>query len=401
MTLPVTALAALLGLAAVAGGAIPERRPVTTPASGWVRLTLDEAAQAEAGTAWLGDEAGQPIPYLREAKRAAESRPVPVTDIVSGRSATGESTVEFTLTAEPGASGPLWQVDLATTGETGWVARVHVTRRRGDGTWLRLDDRPERHVYDFGGTDQRLRVSLPRDADRYRLTLETVAGSAPNITHVSASREIRVAEILRPVRVETRALEDRPGDFLLQAPVRLRVREVELDIDGSFAPVTVRVTTREPGPDPKRPDTHGIVLRHALLWQLPALSTAQTRIAFAHGELVDNLVLHLPPELRVTGARWAVAEETWLFPAEAGQRIYLYTGGISRRAPGDLARLTLPAIDASLPTAALGAPEPNPHIEPESWWARLEKLFPWFIALAVAGVAVIALRLLRKPSLTP
>lgn len=389
-------LAAVLALAPRLGAA-PERRPVEVAGTGWVRLTLDETAQAAADTAWLGDAAGRPLPFVRESTRAPETRPVRVDAIVSGRDAANQSTVEFTLAAEPGAASAAWQVDLATAGETGWAARVEVDRRQGDGSWLRLDDGIDRHVYDFGGDGRRLRVSLPRDADRYRLTLVPAAGMPPTLTGVSARRILAARETLRPVAVDVRPVDGRPGEWLLPVSRRLRVRAIEIDVTDRFAPVSVQVSTNVPPRDGGPPYPRPIALRDGVIWNLPALATTQTRVAFVDGELVDHLVLHLPTGLHVDRVRWHVAEETWLFPAETGQRVYLHTGGVRRTAPGDLARLELPAIDASLPVATLGPAEPDPHADAESRWAFLEKALPWLIAATVALVAWIALRLLRKP----
>ena len=395
--LTLSLLGAVLG--AVESRAAAERRPVEVPATGWVRLTLDPAAQALAETAWLGDSGGRAVPFIRESERSQEMRPVAVTELVAGRDAENRSTVEFSLAPEPAMTAGDCVIELTTaTGSPGWAARVEVTRRQGDGAWLRLQDGNERHVYDFGGDGRRLRLSVPRDGQRYRLTLHAVAGSAPAITAVAARRLIERKEVLREVPVEVSAMETRTGAWRLRAPGRLRVTGIVLDLRDRLAPVSVYVTTPLPPREGFPPSERTLGLSDQWIWNLPALEARQLRLTLSSAELVDTLTLQLPDGIRLVGARWLVAEESWLFPAETGQRLFLYTGGARRTAPGDLSRLTLPAIDAALPAATLGTAQINPHdsgVNP--LLQRIESALPWIIAVAVALVAWIAVRLLRRP----
>lgn len=386
-------------LGAADARAAAERRPVEIPATGWVRLTLDPAAQALAETAWLGDPGGRAVPFIRESERTQEIRPVAVTEWVAGRDAENRSTVEFSLTPEPALTAGDCIVELTTaTSSPGWAARVEVTRRQGDGAWLRLQDGNERHVYDFGGDGRRLRLSVPRDGQRYRLTLHPVAGNAPAITAVSARRLIERKEVLREVPVEVSAVMARTGAWQLRAPGRLRVTGIVLDLRDRLAPVSVYVTTPLPPREGFPPSERTLGLSDQWIWNLPALETRQLRLTLSSAELVDTLTLQLPDGIRLVGARWLVAEESWLFPAETGQRLFLYTGGASRTAPGDISRLTLPAIDAPLPAATLGAAQPSSHGSgPNPLLQRVESALPWIIAAAVALVAWIGLRLLKRP----
>ncbi len=403
MPRPTISLLALALLGLVLGSpvarAAAERRPVEIPATGWVRLNLDPAAQALADTAWLGDPGGRAVPFVRESERSQEIRPVAVTDLVAGRDAENRSTVEFSLAPEPALTAGDCVIELTTaTGSTGWAARVEVTRRQGDGAWLRLQDGKERHVYDFGGDGRRLRLNVPRDGTRYRLTLHPVAGQPPAITAVTARRLIKREEVRREIPVEVAAVETRTGGWRLRAPERLRVTGIVLDLRDRLAPVSVYVTTPLPPREGFPPSERTLGLSDQWIWNLPALETRQLQLALSAPELVDTLTLYLPEGIRLVGARWLVAEESWLFPAETGQRLFLYTGGARRTAPGDLSRLTLPAIDASLPAATLGAAQPSPHdtgVNP--LLQRVESLLPWIIAVAVALVAWIGLRLLKRP----
>ncbi|HEY0966475.1 MAG TPA: hypothetical protein VGD88_03710 [Opitutaceae bacterium] len=391
----------LLGFALTApvSQAAAERRPVEIPATGWVRLTLDPAAQALADTAWLGDGGGRALPFLRESERARETRPVAVTEFVAGRDAENRSTVEFSLAPEPAMTAGDCMIELTPApGTPGWAARVEVTRRQGDGAWLRLDDGLERHVYDFGGDGRRLRLSVPRDGQRYRLTLHPVAGTAPAITAASARRTLERKEAVRPVAVEVASVENRTGAWRMRAPTRLRVIGIELELRDRVAPLSVYVTTPLPPREGFPPSERTLGLTDQWIWNLPALATRQLQLDLSSPELVDTLTLHLPEGIQLLGARWLVAEESWLIPAETGQHLFLYTGGSQRTAPGDLARLTLPAIDAALPAATLGAPQPNPHESGERpLLQRIEAILPWLIAVAVVLVAWIGLRLLKRP----
>ncbi|MBP1771205.1 MAG: hypothetical protein H6P99_368 [Holophagaceae bacterium] len=379
------------------------RRPIApAPASGWARVPLDAAAQRQLDGAWIGDAAGRSIPFLEAREGLWEARSLPLENVLTGKDGEGRPTVEFTLRLPEGwrvGERETLRLDLDLEGRAPWVAQVKAERQREGGGFIAYDPPSPLHLFDLSPSGHRQTLDLPWDGHRYRLTLLAAQGEAPRIRGLSARAEAR------PEALET-----------------------ELALDGSFAPesgrprtwrVTLADSERVVGLDlelapPAAPLHPGIRIGGAkdgdqdadrewfcgdLVWNLPALGTRSSRLAFAPVQ-AKTLTVSLPEGATPQRVRILVRRQTLIFPAEAGQAYALHLGGLAKPAPGSLG--ALPSIRTLATTAPLelGPSQPDDQGLPRREGAdqRARPWMPWVAAAALLGLGYAAWRLFRSSS---
>lgn len=386
------------------GGPEPlTRKAVSSPAqSGWARLPLDREAQRAFPKLWLGNGEGRSVPYLVARDDLWARRALPIGRQLLGKDAQDRPTAEVQLGLPEG-----WQTRdrehltfvLEVEGEAPWACRVKVERALEGGAWMGLDIPQPAHVYDLGSRHTELTV--PWDAMRYRLTLEVVHGKAPKLkglTVQAATRPDTAAED----QVETPRMEAVPGtsqawDLKLDGPDRIVGAEVEL------APPAAPLYASWSVLEPRRPEvpreTERLIHGQGLLWNLPALDTRSTRVALGP-VTTDHLRLRLPEGATPRSVRLLVRREVLIFPAQAGERLWLHLGGAQKRAPGSLE--ALPQSSRTVYGRAaltLGPAEADPEglEDPSQRPNPLKAWLPWIAGLAVVGMGWMGLRLMRKP----
>jgi hypothetical protein len=394
---PALLLAFLLCLAcAREDTAALHRRPIPpAAASGWARLPLDAGAQRQMKGAWIGDAAGRSVPFLEAREGLWESRTLPLEHLLTGRDAEGRPTVEFSLKLPEG-----WQVgeretlklDFDLDGRAPWVAQVKAERQRDGGTFIAYDPTAPLHLYDLSPSGSRRTLDLPWDGHRYRLTLVASQGEAPRIRGLSARAETR------PEALETELALDgafapepgRPRTWRLTLPDTERVVGVELVLAPPAAPLAPEIRVGD------QPEMERAWVCGDLVWNLPALGTRSSRIAFAP-VLAKTISLTLPDGATPQSLRALVRRQTLILPVEAGQAYALHLGGEAKPAPGNLGALPSLRTLASIAPLALGPSEPDPQGVPHRIGAdeRARPWMPWVAGIAVLALAAVAWKLLK------
>lgn len=321
------------------------RRPLeTAPQNGWARVRLDGEAQRAMQGVWIGDAEGNPIPFLTEREGLWAPQVLETSQYLAGKDAKGNPTAEFALVFPNG-----WQVrereqlrlDLDLEGRSPWVARVDISRRMENGGFLTLERDSPFFVYDLSNDRHTSQLTLPWDAERYRVTLVPTQGKAPTL------RGIRVTASTWPEQLEadesveprcTREASKTPGEsWLLALPTAERVVAADVFLKAPVAPVQVSVdadASAETGPD--RPTLRS--MGGGTVWNLPALQTSATRVAL-NPTVANRLHLRLPENTTLESVRLLIRHEALLFPAEASRSYYLHFGGRAKQAPGNLGAL--------------------------------------------------------------
>lgn len=374
------------------------RRPLDPPrTAGWARLRLDAGAQAQSGSLWVGDAQGTPIPFLLERAELWTPRDLETRELLLGRNEAGHPTAEFGLKLPEG-----WRVrerehltlDLDLLGEAPWTAQVKLERQLAGGAWLRVETPHPPFVYDLSDGHGKRSVTLPWDGDRFRISLEPTQGKAPALKGVKV-RALTVPEALEVDEVLTLALRPLPekaGLPGLEARLPRVDRVVGLDVEVAppVAPVAVQVGWK-PAPSPKEPspgpEATWPILASGLVWNLPALRSQSTRLAFPP-VLTEALFLRFPPGVVPTSVRALIRREALLFPAEAGQAYFLHLGGRPKAAPGNLGALPPSREVYGRAPLAMGAAEPDPQglgrrIEGGE---RTRGWLPWAVGAAVLAL---------------
>jgi hypothetical protein len=391
------ALFAALGLLALpacapdAERAALVRRPLSPAAqAGWARLELDGAAQAARDSLWLGDAQGNPVPARWAGDEPPRERPLDLRRPRLGLDAQGRPVAEFTVQDPGGPQGPSEVLHLTFQCPSGpaWAGRVEAARRQRGSGWIRVPQDPAPVLYDFGASGHHLELTLPWDAQDYRVTLVPVQ-DAPRFQALSAVARQATPDAPRTLRLEPRreALTSAQGEaWRLSLDGPERVVGLEVRLAPPAAPCAPRLRLEG---DNAVPWTAGLV------WNLPALGSVSTDLPLAP-RTVRTLRLDLPEGARLESARLLVRREVLLFPAEAGKAYFLHAGGRTRTAPGSLEALP-GAPGAAQATLALGAPEADPQGLPllRSAEERSRPWLPWAAGLAVAGLALTAFRLLQ------
>lgn len=394
---------ALLCLAALALSAQSPTRRALAPAasSGWARVIVeDDGAEG----IWIGDAEGRSVPFLWEADAKWSTLPLTVIHPIWGKDAKGHPTGAFSLKAPEGFSrGDREQVKLEFSLQASaspWMVAVKVERRGDGGTFIALDDTP-RFLYDLGPDRRATSLTIPWDADDYRITLVPAQGTTPKLMGVDASACTLASELKAD---EQMALVFQPavkGDGFkdfdhadLGAPRHLIGLEVVLRPPA--APVSI--SARSLYPDRDGAIHEPFYLGESELWNLPALGTRHTRIAVDRA--TQFVHLDLPTGVQLESATALIRHRRLFFPAEAGTPYFLHENGLENKAPGSLGELPASsrAFYANAPLA-LGAVEPDPQavLPTPDAAAKVRRWLPWGAGLLVLLLGFWGLRLFNGP----
>jgi len=368
------------------------RRAITAPAaSGWARLPLDAAAQAETKGLWISDAAGRSVPFLVAREGLWAPQPLDLDHPILGTDGLGRPSAEFGVKLPGG-----WRVgeraklrlDLDLEGPAPWVVTVEAARQRPGGAFLAFDAPPPAHLYDLAPSGRCARLELPWDGERYRIALRADQGRAPRITGLRVAAETG-PEALAPEQTLAAPLEpvpDRAGAWRITLPQAHRVVGLDLTLAPPAAPLRLEMALDDgafaPAPEP--------------VWNLPALGSTATRLSLPP-TLARRVTLRLPAGARPESAVVRIRHQVLLFPAEADRAYTLHLGGEARPAPGDLGALPSSRLLLAAEPLALGPETPDPDGLPRRI-ASGERARPWMPWLAGAAVLVLALaawRLLR------
>ena len=384
----------------------PLHRKVISPAatSGWARLPLDREAQNAFPDLWLSDAQGHRVPYLVERDGLWQPRDLELENLAMGKDAQGRPTAEFVLKFPHG-----WQVrereqlriQLDLEGTAPWVCRVEVERRLEGSAPISLQRDIPLHVFDLGDAGRHLSLSVPWDFKIYRLTLNPVQGTPPRI------KGVRVIATTEPsAKPEDAAITPRmesvgSGEWRLnlEGPDRIIGAEIALNPPvAPVAPVFLRTVTPAPGERDSAVHRERIVPSAGLLWNLPALNTASTRVSL-EPTITETLRLRLPEGATPIAVKLLVRRDVLLFPAETGKRYLLHMGGQVQRAPGNLA--ALPDSSRSVyqrEPLTLGPSEPDPQGVPKASQPleRARPWLPWIAGLVVIVMGFAAWKLFRS-----
>ena len=384
---------------------LPAQQPVRralapSPASGWARVIVDDDG---AEGVWIGDAEGRSVPFLWETDAHWSTIPLTVAHPVWGKDAKGNPTGAFTLGAPNGFTrGDREQVRFdfsLQASETPWACRVELARRGDGGAFVAVDDAP-RFLYDLGPDRRATSITLPWDADDWRVSLTPVQGAAPKLTGVAASACTLPSELKRDRRLDLTfgPTAARNGELETDAalPGLCRLVALEVTLQPPVAPVHVSVSSLHTAPDGRGEE--GAYLGGAELWNLPALSTLQTRLP-AEGAAY-KLRLQMPDGVALTSAAALIRHRRLFFPAEAGKAYFLHSGGLAKVAPGSLGELPASsrAFYAGEPLA-LGAAEADQQAltaTPDPV-AKLRRWLPWGVGALVLLLGLWGLRLFKAP----
>lgn len=397
-------LLALFLTASLLQAQTPLRRAIAPiPTNGWARVVVDEDG---AQGVWIGDAEGRSVPFLWESDAKWSALPLQALHAVFGKDAQGHRTAAFTLHAPGGFSrGDREQVKLDFALEasaTPWTCRVEIARRGDGGAFIALNDE-SRFLYDFGADRRATFITIPWDADDYRVTLLPLQGAAPKLMGLGASACTLPSELKADERVDlsfqAATKDDGFKDMIhadLARPSKLIALEVTLR--PPVAPVVVSAVSIQPGRDGA---FEPLSLGSAELWNLPALSTLNMRLPL-NGPEAMRVHLALPKEVAIQSATALIRHRRLFFPAEAGQAYFLHSGGLAKDAPGSLGELPTSsrAFYAGAPLA-LGPPESDPQavVATPDPAARLRRLLPWAVGLVILLLGFWGLRLMRRPDL--
>ncbi len=321
------------------------RRPLELAAqNGWARVRLDGEAQRDTQGLWISDADGNSIPYLMEREGLWAPQVLETSQYLAGKDALGNPTAEFALVFPNG-----WQVrereqlrlDLDLEGKSPWVARVDISRRMANGGYLTLERDSPFFVYDLSNDRHTSQITLPWDAERYRVTLVPTQGKAPSLRglRVTAStwpEQLEADEVAEP-RITNETSKSSGQTLKLSLPNAERVVGADVLLKAPVAPVYVTVDAEEKGGKEAKEYTLR-PMGGGTVWNLPALQTHATRVAL-NPTIVDNMRLQLPENTTLESVKLLIRHEAMLFPAEASKPYYLHFGGRAKQAPGNLGAL--------------------------------------------------------------
>ncbi|MBS1766590.1 MAG: hypothetical protein JST05_04190 [Acidobacteria bacterium] len=396
-------LTALFLLASLLPAQQPVRRALApSPASGWARVVVDDDG---ADGIWIGDADGRSVPFLWEADAHWSSIPLTLSHPVWGKDAKGQPTGAFTLQAPGGFTrGDREQVKLdfdLQAAATPWACRVEIARRGDGGAFVAMDDAP-RFLCDLGPDRRATSLTIPWDADDWRVTLIPVQGEAPKLIGVSASACTLPSELKPDAAVELHlegvaSHPERSNSRRFQYAQMPRARFVGLDllVKAPTAPVQAMISVAVPPPDGK--GLMAASLGSGEVWNLPALGTLQTHIPLEG--TADRIWIDLPDGVDADKATALIRHRRLFFPAEAGKAYFLHEGGLAKIAPGALGELPASsrAFYAGAPLA-LGAAEADPQavVAPVDPAAKLRRWLPWGVGALVLLLGLWGLRLLKQ-----
>jgi hypothetical protein len=385
------------------------KRQVVAPAalSGWARVKLDGWAEQHRDSLWLSEPAGQPVPFTWEREGLWQPQELQLVGTLTGKDAKGNPTAEFALKFPEG-----WQVrerehlrlalDLA--GEAPWVARVDVERRMEKGGFIRLEAEPPFHVYDLGHGRALHELTLPWDAERYRITLVATQGHAPKLSGLRATASTWPEALKADETVTPRGLHKLPphkgrsgSAWALELPGPSRVVAADLVLRAPAAPVTAEVVAPRESGSGEEPRT--VYLGSSVVWNLPAIQTQATRVALSPS-VESKLQVNLPEGVELESVKLLVRRSVLLFPAEAGRAYLLHSGGGRKEAPGDLGLLPSSRLVYTREPLALGEPEPDADgiLLPANPGEQTRPWLPWVVGGVVLILGFAGFRLLKGVS---
>ena len=394
----------------------PFRRPLSPPVfAGWTQVQLDDDAQLLADTAWIGDSEGRPVPLLRESEAPTKDVALLVQNFTAGRDDAGHALVEFTLARAdgkpveqressrliaPNALGIILDsrkemtltLDVDAAGP--WAADVQVAFDQFGQGWT--NEPAARQVYDFGANERRLEFSVRRIAPKWRLRLTALRGEIRGVRAVTA-RAAGLSTRLDPRRSALGVSKHEEGWTLTLPDGARRVLAVHLKLRGTVAPVRAELWRLED--EPRRVDERATWVASAQVWEMPGLSSRAGEVRLATPVVAERLRVKLPAGIEIDSAEVETAGESLWFVAEKSGVYYLHLAGERQVAPGNLRDLP-PVLDGQLPDyLLLGKPEADPFGVPlkTDWAALTQRWLPWAVAVAVAMLAGVALRLMRPP----
>lgn len=393
----------LLCLAALALSAQSPTRRALAPAAtnGWARVVVEDDG---ASGIWIGDAEGRSVPFLWETDAKWSALPLTVVHPIWGKDAKGNPTGAFTLHAPDGFSrGDREQVSLDLSlqaASSPWACEVKVERRGDGGAFIALDDAP-RFLYDLGPDRRATSITIPWDADDYRVTLQPVQGAAPKLLGVSASACTLASALTADERMKLVFQPAVKGDGFkdfdhADLGATRQLIGLEVVLRPPTAPVSISAISIYP-------DRNGAIhepvgLGASELWNLPALGTRQTRIAVDRA--TQFIHLDLPSGVQIESATALIRHRRLFFPAEAGKTYFLHENGLENKAPGSLGEL--PASSRTFYANApltLGAAEGDPQavLPTPDAAAKLRRWLPWGAGLLILLLGFWGLRLFKGP----
>lgn len=377
------------------------RRPLAPKTEdGWTRLTLDAEAQRAAGDLWIGDDAGTPVPFLRETSGLWGPRQLDVEKLLLGMDAEGRPSAEFSLRLPPSWSirdREHLRIDLDLQGRPPWVCRVEVARRLEGPALLGLPRESPLHLQNLDGKDPAASFLVPWDSKDYRVVLQPLSGSAPSIrslkvTAVTEPEAMEPHAILAPAELRCEIPAPAPERWRIRLAATERVVGLEVQLKAPVAPVHPVLVLPPAGAEAADPPRN--LRSRGLAWHLPPKGGRGSRIR-VEPLLTDRLVLALPTGARLEAAKVLVHHDELLFPVKAGRRYWLHLGG-KAKAAGEPPPLPPSRLIYGRDPIRMGPTEPDPQGLPRAL-PSLKKA--WLRGSAFAGaalLAVLALLLLRR-----
>ena len=281
------------------------------------------------------------------------------------------------------------------------MARVEVSRRMEKGDFVHLDTDPPYHVYDLGHGRALSELTLPWDAERYRVSLVPTQGKAPKlgglrITACTWPEALKADETLIPSAMAR--LPARKGvegsAWSLTLPGAGRLVAADLTQVAPAAPVSAQVQSLRPGA--KAGEERSAYLGGGVVWNLPALQSVATRVALSPS-VESKLRVELPEGAELEAAKVLVRHSVLLFPAEAGKAYVLHGGGLQKNAPGDLGLLPSSRLVYTREPLPLGAPEADPDglAVPVDPGQQSRPWLAWVVGLVVLALGFAGFKLLK------
>ncbi|HJV23899.1 MAG TPA: hypothetical protein VJ570_14445 [Holophagaceae bacterium] len=403
--MPAVRSLALLLLAATAPSAQPAltRRPLQAPTrTGWARVTLDAEAQRRRKGLWISDAEGRPVPFQEMQEGTRTQNPGPIPGLRLGRDAGGRPSAAFELPPFPGGTPDL-RLEVEAQ-DRPWIARVKFERQGPGGTWLLWDPRPRPHVWQFAGTEERLRVPLPAEPGPWRLTLIPVVGRAPRWTGLAFESTQGRWNLAREERVSARLQAEGSGRWRLSLPGGEDVRALDVKLRPPVGALQAELAVPQP-PEEGRPREPRPLAHRGALWALPAFESEGTRLDLLEPFEGGDLLLTLPQGAEPLAVEALCARATLAFPAERGRAYFVHLGGTAKEAPGSLADLAHGFDPQQAEALTLGPTETDPHgyaveASPITGWERVKGAWPWAVGALTVLLLALGLRLM-KPSVPP
>ena len=402
--LAVRALTLVCVLGAVSCRPTEDRRPlvrhplVPKTESGWTRLKLDQGAQLQPGEAWIGDEAGKAVPFLRNHPGLWGPRQLDIERLLLGMDSEGRPSAEFTLRPPPSWSlrdREHLRIDLVLQGKAPWVCRVDVARRLEGATLLGLPRESPLRLQDLDGKGGPTGFLVPWDSKEYRVVLQALSGTAPTIrsvkvTAVTDPSAMEPDKVLSPAELQCEISAPAPERWRIKLGAVERVVGLDVQLKAPSAPV--RPVVILPGADAATPPRN--LQSEDLAWNLPPKGGRGSQILL-EPVLTDKLLLALPAGARLETVRVLVRNDELLFPVQAGHRYWLHLGGMAKPA-GPPGQLPPSRLIFGRDPIRMGPAEPDPQALPRIISGVSKVTLRWAAFGGAALLALIAAALLWR-----